>query len=185
MNESRYTLLQGFVLDVTHQFRDAAGEAVQRVAYDADEATRPAHAELETYYALCDRARGWACAGLRRIGLVNYANFMDRARVLGVDGAIEVGTTMETALAVLEQEAFPSGLEPFVLAARTVLCEARKSLDIAVATDDPEAERQNLRAGTEAAARAFVAARVFLASPADDARETAAAMRAAAPAFVR
>ncbi len=116
---------------------------------------------------------------------MNYANFMDRARVLGVDGAIEVGTTMETALAVLEQEAFPSGLEPFVLAARTVLCEARKSLDIAVATDDPEAERQNLRAGTEAAARAFVAARVFLASPADDARETAAAMRAAAPAFVR
>ncbi len=108
-----------------------------------------------------------------------------RTRVLGIDGAIEVGLTMETALTVLEQEAFPSGLEPFVRAARTVLYEAHKSLGIALATDDPEAERQNLLAGTEAVARAFVAARVFLASPADDARETAAAMRAAAPAFVR
>jgi hypothetical protein len=176
---SRHTLLQRFVLDVVPRFPQVAGEAIQRAAYDAGEEPRPANAELEAYYVLCDYARGLAARALRRIGLGDYANCLDRTRVLGVDGAIEVGLTISTALTVLEQEAFPSGLEPFVRAAQTVLYETRKAVEVAVEVDDPEAECQNLRVGTAASARAFAAARVFLASPADEAREVAQAMRSA------
>jgi len=118
---SRHTLLQRFVLDVVPRFPQVAGEAIQRAAYDAGEEPRPAYEELEAYYALCDYARGLAARALRRIGLVDYANFLDRTRVIGVDGTIEVGLTIGTALTVLEREAFPSGLEPFVRAAQTVL----------------------------------------------------------------
>jgi hypothetical protein len=180
MTGSRQTLLQRFVLDAAPRFTKAGEEAIHRAAYAADEAPRSAHVELEAYYALCDCARGWAILGLRRIRLVDYANFLDRTRILSVDGAIEAGMTISTALSALESEPFVSGLEPFVRSTQTVLHEVHKSLDIAVATDDPEAERPNLRAGTAAAARAFVAARLFLTSPADAARETAQAMRSAA-----
>ena len=58
-------------------------------------------------------------------------------------------------------------------------------MGIAVEVDDPEVERQNLRVGTAASAPAFVAARVFVASPADEAREIAQAMRSVPLARVR
>jgi hypothetical protein len=177
---SRQTLSQRFVLDVVSRLPKGAGEEVLRLAYVAGETPRPAFTELEGYYRLCDRAKDWPSIGLSRLGLVDYANFLSRTRVLGVDGALAAELTLETTFRVLDTESFPTVLEPIARNARTAVYEARKAINFAVETTDPQIEHQNLRFGTEAASRAFVAAWGFFGSAPAEARTTVQAMLAAA-----
>jgi hypothetical protein len=175
---SRHTLAQRFALGVAERFGMGVQEQVLREAYDAAEKPRALHAEQESYYRLCDRAKGWGSPGLRRIGLVDYANFLDHTRVLHVDGAVEAYCTLGTTVAILERESFPTSLAPFVRCTTTALHEAHKAVTIAVETSDPDAERESLRIGTAAASRGLVAAWPLLGSVSAETGVTVRAMRA-------
>jgi hypothetical protein len=136
-------------------------------------------AELEGYYRLCDCTTAWSGAALRKVGLMDYATFLDQARGGGTDGAIAAEQTLRTARSVLDQEPFADATDQTLLqAARKTLLETQKALSVATRVEDPRAERQALRAGTAAASRAFVAARGFIGTAPAQAQATVAAMRA-------
>ena len=175
---SRHTLAQRFALGVAERLPSGAKEQVLHAAYDAAEAPRAPYEEQESYYRLCDRAKSWASPGLRRLGLVDYANFLDRTRVLHVDGAVEADCTLGTTLTVLQEESSATILIPFVRSTTTALHEARKAVTIAVETNDPDAEHEALRIGTAAASRGLVAAWPLLGSAPAEAGATVRSMRA-------
>jgi hypothetical protein len=180
MSAPRGTLPQVFVLEVAQSLPRGAGDGVLRAAYAAGEAPASSAIERERYYRLCDCMLGWAQAALRRVGLADYASFLDQARGLGVDGAAMAAQTLSTARRVLDSEPYASaGDRAFIEAARRTLLETHKALNVGVRIGDPERQRQMMRSGTATAARAFVSARGFLGGAPEEARATVAAMRAA------
>lgn len=180
MTAPRYTLPQVFALKVAQSLPRAAGDSVLRAAYAADETPVSPTIERERYYRLCDCMLGWSQAALRRVGLADYATFLDQARGQGVDGAAMAAQTLSTARRVLDSEPFASaGDRAFIEAARRTLLETHKALNIGVRIGDPERQRQMMRGGTATAARAFVSALGFLSGAPEEVRATVAAMCAA------
>ncbi len=178
MEASRQTLPQLFALEAAKGLPKGVDEAVIRVAYSGGEEPRHPSAELNGYYKLCDCAIAWSGAALRKVGLVDYATFLDQAGG-GADGAIAAEQTLRTARLVLDKEPFADAPDQTLLqAARKTLLEAQKAVSVAARVEDPRAEHQTLRAGTAAASRAFVAAHGFLGSAPAQAQATVAAMRA-------
>jgi hypothetical protein len=176
---SRQTLGQRFILEVASRLPNGAAEGVIRAAYDAEEELRPPTVELEAYYNLCDRATGWSAAGLRRIGLVDYATLLGQAHGRGLDGATAAEQTLRTVRWILDREPVAETAdETFLRAARKTASETRKALGVAGRLRDPSAERQTLHLGTAAASRAFVAGWGFFGGAPAEARATVAAMRA-------
>jgi hypothetical protein len=169
---------QRFVREVAEMLRPGAGSAVMRAAYDAGEVPRSAPLELAAYYGLADRATGWAGAALRKLGLSDYADFLAARPIVDAYGADEAEQVLRNARFILENERFPVVYDAFLLKARTTLAETQKVVNLAARIQDPQEERQQVRLGTAAAARAFVAAWGFFGSAPEEARATAQAMRA-------
>lgn len=178
MTGARHTLAQRFALEVVlGRLSPELGKLVLRAAYDPGEAPRSAVQEHVSYHRLCDRTREWSAAALRKVRLSDLADLLERTRVLGVDGAVAAEQTLRTARMVLDAEQFPDALGPLLDSARKVVLETQKVMSVAVHAGDLDAEPQQLRIGTAAASRAFVAARGFIGNAPAEARTTVEAMR--------
>lgn len=178
MSGSAATIPQLFAVEAAKGTPTTTGAAIMRAAYDAAEVPASADTELRRYYALCDRAATWCEAALHKVRLSDYAGFVAQGRGWGADGAAAAEQTLRTALFVLGEAPYASKPDQiFIQAARKTISETIHSLGVANRITDPCAERGTLRAGTAAAARAFVAARGFIGGAPEEARATVATMR--------
>jgi hypothetical protein len=178
MSGSAPTIPQLFVVEAMKGLPHGVDVAVRNAAYDPAEEPASPEAELQRYYALCDRATAWCEAALRKVRLGDYAGFVAQGRGWGRDGAVAPEQTLRTALRVLSNEPYASlPDQTFILAARKTVLETIHALSVASRVADARAERSTLRTGTAAAARAFVAAWGFFGAAPDEARATVGAMR--------
>jgi hypothetical protein len=178
MSGSAATIPQLFVVEAMKGLPRDMGLAVRDAAYDASERPASPEVELQRYYALCDRATTWCESALHQVRLGDYAGFIAQGRGWGRDGAAAAEQTLRTALRVLGEEPYASAPDQtFIQAARKTILETIHALGVASRVADPRADLRTVRAGTAAAARAFVASQGFIGAPAEEARATVAAMR--------